>query len=252
MLHTPEMEERKDVTVPAAAAHATVTATLTARVGVRNYRATQLLWAARRAARESREIEADLAGTHRPSIELGAVVTNAVLLAVAFMEASVNEVLQDIAESKPGALNSRCVGIAEDAALLIRELWMPPARLERAGILEKYQVALTASRKPPLAKGANPYQAASKLIDLRNALVHFKPEWQMDDDEHVLERKLDGLFPLNAIFREPVSPWYPNMCLSAGCADWANSSATALVDEWWRVIGLVRDYHEELRSMPTP
>jgi len=240
------------VTVRATAAKATATAGLSVRIGVRGYKATQHLWAARRSARESRELEASLAGTHSASVELEAVSTNAVLLSVAFIEASVNEVLQDVAESEPGNLNSRCAGIDEDAAALIRELWTKPAKLERAGILDKYQISLTACRRLPFDRGANPYQAASKLIELRNALVHFKPEWQMAGEEHALKKQLSNLFPGSSIFAGPVHPWYPSVCLASGCAEWAHTTATELVDEWWRRMGLARDYHEDLRQMPLP
>ncbi|MBF6164915.1 hypothetical protein IU486_09030 [Streptomyces gardneri] len=245
------MREQNDVTIAATAAAATASG-LTVRVGVRGYMATQHLWAARRAARESSEIEQRLVGTHKPSIELEAVTTNAVLLSVAFMEATVNEILQDIAESEPGKLNARCAGISEDAAALLRELWTHPARLERAGTLEKYQVALVAARKPRLAMGDKPYQWASKLISLRNALVHFKPEWQMDDNEHAQEKNLKGVFSDSTLYTSPVQPWYPRVCLASGCAVWAHSTAVRFVDIWWHLLGLERDYHEDLRLMPAP
>ncbi|MGA4790944.1 hypothetical protein [Nocardia sp. AB354] len=246
------MVEQEDSAVRLPAAKATMRWTMTASVSVRNYRAAVHLWSARRSARESRAIEADLVGTQQPSIELQAVATNSVLLSVAFMEATINEILQDIADSKPGELNRRCAGIDEDTAALLRELWKRP--LERSAVLDKYQVALTAGRKPPLHMGSNPYQAASKLVSLRNSLIHFKPEWQTDEDDlsHYQEKSLRGLFADSAIFTGPVAPWFPTACLASGCAEWAHKSATDFVDRWWAAMGLTRDYHDDLRGMPAP
>ncbi|GAB2699680.1 hypothetical protein [Nocardia thraciensis] len=246
------MTDQNDATVHVTKAAVTIEAGFSASVAVRGYRASQHLWAARRAAREAREIESRLAGTHEGSVELEAVATNAVLLSVAFIEASVNEVLQDLAESEPGNVNSRCAGVSEATAVMIRALWEHPARLERAGILEKYQVALAAAQQPLLESGQKPYQWAKKLIGLRNALVHFKPEWQTDDDQHTQEKELKGLFAGSAIFKGPVQPWYPHVCLATGCAEWANATAVDFVDVWWNRMGLLRDYHQDLRAMPTP
>ncbi|GAC85335.1 hypothetical protein GP2_033_00700 [Gordonia paraffinivorans NBRC 108238] len=224
----------------------------TASVGVRGYRSTQHLWSAKRAARECSEIEDRIAGTNAADIALESCATNAVMLSVAFMEAAVNEVLQDLAEAEPGRVSHRCKGIEPEAAPLIRALWVTPARLERAGILEKYQVALTATRKPEFDTSTNPYQSAVKLIALRNALVHFKPEWQMDDDEHKMFKMLKGLFPESRVFPNPVSPWYPHVCLASGCAEWAHKTATAFVDEWWVRMGIERDYRVDLGGFPPP
>ncbi|MEV6558180.1 hypothetical protein AB0M22_20870 [Nocardia sp. NPDC051756] len=110
------------MTVRATPAKATAAAGQ-AEVLVRSYRATLHLWSALRAAREAKDIEARLAGTHRPSIELQAAATNAVLLSVAFMEASINEIVKDIADAEPGKPEGRCAGIDEDTAALLRALW---------------------------------------------------------------------------------------------------------------------------------
>lgn len=113
------MEVSKGVTIqaPSATGYGSVPAP---RVGVRGYRSTQHLWAARRAARETSELEGERAGVHVPSIEVEASATNAVLLSVAFMEAFVNEILQDVAESEPGDHSARCQGIDEGAAAMIK------------------------------------------------------------------------------------------------------------------------------------
>ncbi|WP_280256178.1 hypothetical protein [Nocardia wallacei] len=246
------MTDQNDAAVNVPTAAVTIDVGLSVSVAIRGYLASQHLWAARRAAREARQIENRLAGSGHASVELEAATTNAIFLSVAFIEASVNEVLQDLAESEPGKLNSRCAGIGEDTARMVRALWQQPARLERAGVLEKYQVALAAAHQPPLDAGQKPFQWAKKLIGLRNALIHFKPEWQADDEQHAQEKELKGLFATSTIFTGPVQPWYPRACLATGCAEWANATAVDFVDTWWKKMGLRRDYHEDLRGMPTP
>ncbi|MFT4396916.1 hypothetical protein ACLTEW_18465 [Gordonia lacunae] len=173
------------------------------------------------------------------------------------MEATINEVLQDVAESEPGDLKERCKGISEPAAATLRALWGTPEHgggLEKAHILDKFQVSLTASQVPPFDLGQQPYQRAKKLVQLRNALVHYKPDTQSSDDEyaHKMEKALKGEFPSNKIFVEPFSPWYTIGCLGYGCSEWAHTSATAFVDEWQTRIGIVRDYKDEMREYETP
>ena len=226
--------------------------TYSAHVGVRTYRATQHLWSARHSARQARDIEERNAGTGRRSIELQAAVTNAVFMSVAFIEASINEVLQDIADSAGGRLADSSVGFGEASVTRLRESWKGPNGLHRERTLDKYEITLSRAGCPPLDKGANPFQAAKKLIKLRNALVHFKPEWQMDDEEHDLAKSLKGLFAESSIHYQPVDPWYPSMCLSAGCAEWAHTSALALVGEWSQKFGLARDFEADLESFPPP
>ena len=47
--------------------------------------------------------------------------------------------------------------------------WKPP--------LEKYQIALDMLGRPRLAERTGPFQEAWGLVELRNALVHYKPAW---------------------------------------------------------------------------
>ena len=84
----------------------------------------------------------------------------------------------------------------------------PPARVVQ--VLEAIHLAI----------GAEPYQSADVLIDLRNALVHFKPQWWHDDGRGEakfvagVRGKLAGYEN-----RQPIGePWFPNKVLGAGCA----------------------------------
>ena len=50
--------------------------------------------------------------------------------------------------------------------------------------LEKFEFALFLLQASPFNRGASPYDDAAALTKLRNALVHFKPEWSTQQTEH--------------------------------------------------------------------
>ena len=218
--------------------------------------APEHLWSARHLARLCGEIEERERGTRKINRPHRAYAIGAVFSSVAFIEAYINEVFQDIADSEPGKLNSRCMGISEQSAAILRELWAPPRNrsggLEKASVLDKYCVSLTSCGKDAFDRGSQPYQRTKKLIGLRNALVHFKPETQSVDEAHKLEKALKSEFPHNQIYPDPVSPWYSIACLGCGCAEWSHATATALVDEWQKRMGLVRDYKDEMKEYDRP
>ena len=165
----------------------------------------------------------------------------AVLSAVAFLEAIVNEVWQDAADSGPGQHRFHGDRIPENALATMRELWNGKENAERAmSTLSKFQIALVCAGHDRMDRGTEPYQSVDVLIDLRNALGHFKPQWWHDDGTGTanyiaaLRDKLKGREN-----RQPIgNPWYPNKVLGAGCADWACDSAIAFARDWYGRMGL--------------
>jgi hypothetical protein len=223
-------------------------------VSIRNYLAVQHLWSAQHSARlcDERESELVAAGEINIDIEHRMLAIGAVMSAVAFLEAFVNELFQDAVESAPGAVTYRTEGLTDDAAALMRQLWKGgTVAVERSlSVLDRYQLGLVCARKPTLATDAEPYQAVDDLVKLRNALVHFVPETQEQDTEHKLQKRLRGRFAPN---RQSIGqPVYPNSVLAAGCAAWACEASMKLVDEWQQRMGLVRDYRPFLTGFPKP
>ena len=118
----------------------------------------------------------------------------AVVLAVAALETSVNELYLEAVDRTKSSLDP----LSEQQMSLLEELWKGIDRTFT--ILEKHQVALTACGKPPMDRGAEPAQSAADLIVLRNALIHFKPEWDTELDKHQnLEDRLRQKFPPSAL-----------------------------------------------------
>jgi len=235
-------------------AHLAVTAITggTARVGSRQYLASEHLWNARRNARRCREREDALvaAGFQGVDMEQRSLAVASVLTSVAFLEALVNEVWQDAADSLPGQPNSRLTGIPEPAVARLRELWQSD-RVERAlSPLDKCRIALVCADKAALDQGQEPYQSVKALVELRNALVHFKPEIQWDTDVHRIEKVLGRRVSENPLPQG--SPWFPNRVLGAGLAEFSPTVCVELASLWRQRLGLQRDFLSDFAAWPVP
>ena len=109
-------------------------------------------------------------GEHR------AYVTAAIVFSVAFLEASINEFYLEARDSNQKTLE----GLSDAEIAVIAELW---DTVEQHTVLGKYQVALAACRKQRFDKGAEPFQRTDALVKIRNALIHFRPEWSDELEE---------------------------------------------------------------------
>jgi hypothetical protein len=251
------MTEPPDQTGPQdhkAEATLSVVVGLSASVSVRDYMAGQHLWNARREAWLCQQREDALLSEGNVDRRHRSHAITAVLSSIAFLEAVVNEVWQDAADSKPGEHTPRTDGIPDDAMATMRELWNGKENAERMmSLLSKFQVPLVCAGHERMETGAEPYQSADVLVDLRNALVHFKPQWWHDDasGEAKFVARLRGKITQARENRQPIGqPWYPNKVLGAGCADWACSSAITFAKDWHTRMGLTHDF-DTLYLMPS-
>ena len=147
-----------------------------------------------------------------------------VLSLAAGLESHVNELFVDRAQTFP-SLDSK----------LMDELWRS---YERESILFKYKVALRLrTGSDHLILSRYPGQAVDLLIDLRNALVHFKPEWSDESDEHsdLSDRMRHKFTP---------SPWlsteqlFPRAWQSASCMRWALRACLDFTEEFEKLAQL--------------
>jgi hypothetical protein len=160
--------------------------------------------------------------------------SGAVILAVAALEATINELYLESADRNQNSLP----GIAHDRLDLMATLW---EEVDEFSILKKYEMALVACGKEPLLRGAEPYQSAKGVVDLRNALVHFKPEWAGDLDRHSkLEDQLGKKFQACVLASQATGTmvWFPHKCLGAGCASWSIDSVRRFVGEFCGRMGI--------------
>lgn len=95
--------------------------------------------------------------------EIQSLVTAGVLSSVASMEDNLNELLVD---------NPRFGSNLTDRAF--EEIW---SDAERRSLLDKYQFILTLLDHDTIPRGERLFQNADALVKMRNALVHFRPEW---------------------------------------------------------------------------
>ena len=126
------------------------------------------------------------------------------LMSFASKEAYLNAVLIDRAKYfDPGA------------AAIIDSLW---DKIERSTVLEKADFILAATAKTKLERGATVVEMHNAHKDLRDALIHYKPEWSTDEQSHAkLSRILRTKFPPNK--------WYAgNRMFPHG---WAGSGGTS-------------------------
>ncbi len=184
-------------------------------------------------ARSVAQIEHDL----RPplkgetGIQYFSSITASVLMSVATLESKINEVYLFAVDRNPHVFK----GVETWVIDTLQELW---SAIERKPILIKYQLALTVCKKEKFNKGQNPYQDAQRLINLRNALAHYKSEWNTDPKVHKnLKSHLSNCFPVSP-FSHVNDPFFPKKCIGHGCASWAVKTAVNFIEEFYKRLGI--------------
>jgi len=172
-------------------------------------------------------------------------VLGAVTLSVAFLEALINEVFI-IAREDVWPSNRLDAVSRQSMANLQDEV------ASKLGITAKYDLVLALNSREGFEHGAAPYQDVDALVQLRNAVVHYRLGFRPHPDPEPLkiERQLRGRFPPSAYYKTHKGAFFPHHCLGAGCAVWAVNSARAYADEFHRKIGIVGLYQEQA-GLPT-
>ncbi len=192
----------------------------TATVSVRINFARQHLLGAARFARQAWQVEqANAAQPLGPFFEeLTHLATAALTLSVASLEAFANELFADGTQRFPSFSTE-----------ILDAVW---ALAEERPFMEKYDLALTLHGVAPFDKGLAVYQNVNALVHLRNALSHFKPEW---DDAQVKHKKLSARLQYKFVpspFLAAHEPLFPKGCMSHGCAEWAVKSVADFLTDF--------------------
>ena len=171
----------------------------------------------------------ELRDEHR-SYVIGSIIT-----AVCYLEATINELFTDVEDI------SRSNEWSPDVTQRMKETWRDERKLR---LIDKYEKALCIVKSESFDRGAEPYQSAASLISLRNALIHYKPEWIGTGESYnqtlneKLRQKLEKkIKKLNPMTREG-SLFFPHQCLGYGCAKWAVESSVKFTKEFFSKIGL--------------
>jgi hypothetical protein len=204
---------------------ATSTAVMQAKTGF----AGSHLQIASESARRAYEIEnAKAAGWFDEMMRL---VPVSVVMSGAALEASANELLQDILDGSAG------LPLSGSRRKLLKEL-----KDERSGnSIRKYErLALLLEKEPDT--GTQIWENAKLLVEFRNQFMHFKPIIYFDNapDEHKLGKQLRSIkVPISSPYRNQMIQ-FPHSFMSYGCAKWEVVSVLNLSAEISRLMG-VRD-----------
>jgi hypothetical protein len=123
---------------------------------------------------------------------------------------------------------------------LLDNLWKT---YERKATLEKFEFALLLSDKPSIDKGSTPYQDVKIIVDLRNALFHFKPEWDTEANRHLeLSKQLQNKFDPSPFFNDNLI--FPRRWATHGCTSWGVHGCLRFASEFERLSNLPSKYHQ--------
>lgn len=173
-------------------------------------------------------------------------------MSVAFVEALINELLSDASEGQTFSFP----GLAQPTSELFGTMWRRLKKPPFPKILMKYQDALALAGKIGFDPDASPYREVNDVNTLRNALVHYKPESiptesTRDQNEiHQFETRLRRYKFCENPLISGGNAFYPDKCLSFGCAAWAFEACVQLADEFCSRLGIQAPYCYEKPRLP--
>lgn len=169
--------------------------------------------------------------------EITSYVSSTIVMSVAGLEAYINELFADYQHHYPKEYHT-----------LIEEIW---ETIEEQSILEKYRIAL-ALKGEKLEAGGKLYQNTNILIKMRNALIHFKPEWEDEKKAHQkIDKDIAGRFkPSPFLLNKRLS--FPQNCMSYSCAKWAVISSIEFVKDFEDRFGIKSKIDPFLKKSELP
>jgi len=158
-------------------------------------------------------------------------VSGAILSAAAFLEASINELYLEL----HGLRSNERTRLPRRVLADLGRFW---SDIERAPVLHRYQVVLMVADAERFDERRAPFHDADSLMKLRDALVHFRPERPESRRRlRTLEQRLRNRFDLNPLAPRD-SEWFPDLCLSAECAEWAVKAADDFTEDFCKRMAL--------------
>ena len=141
--------------------------------------------------------------------------TTCVISTVAALEAYANELFFDLPSTFPGHKSE-----------FLTAIW---SFFESKGVLEKFEFALLLRNNSAIEKGQSPYQDVAALIKLRNAVVHFKSEWE---DEQTTHKKVTAAIQGKYLLPDNAHPGFTSRWACHACTEWAVTCALDFVKEF--------------------
>ena len=189
----------------------------------------QFILGAKHFAELAAEIEDKAEVTERDRMQHRAYVAAAIMQSVAALE---SEVWQ-ITRWGPGQ------HLGSNATDTEARDFLDPLKdeIDNLPILRRFEVILHMLGIEPINRGHKPYQHASLLVQLRNAITHYKSLLGAEMDDKKLYRNLAQLGHKKPTFAENNQNFFPHLCLSAECADWAWHTADEFLTEFSAKLG---------------
>lgn len=122
--------------------------------------------------------------------------------------------------------------------------WAAISELQRANLPTKWSLAALLIGGKAFDKGAEPYQSFSLLLSLRNALIHYHPEFLPVGT--FPSRKIESL-RTRFSFKFPGKADWTVQVLNPECARWACRTAKAMIAKFHELVG-----GPDLTTFPTP
>jgi hypothetical protein len=171
------------------------------------------------------------AGTSGDLVRHLSYVTGAILSAAAFLEASINELYVEL----HGLQSNERSRLPRRVLTVLGRFW---SDIERAPVLHRYQVVLMVADAERFDERRAPFQDADSLMKLRDALVHVRPERPESRRRlRTVEQRLRNRFEPNPLAPAD-SEWFPDLCLSAECAEWAVQAADDFTEDFCKRMSL--------------
>jgi hypothetical protein len=148
--------------------------------------------------------------------------TATVFLAVAGLESYANELFIDMNQNFPG--------VREE---LSEKLWSDH---ERKSTLKKFDLALRLREASTRVADVASFQSVDALVRLRNALMHFKPEWEPAKHKQ-LSSELCTFFKSSAFLVDDPD-LFPRAWASHDCTIWAVNSVLTFIEHFENCAGL--------------
>lgn len=118
-----------------------------------------------------------------------------------------------------------------------KEFWKKGG-VERKPILKKYNLALSMLGAQTIDTNDSIYVETDALIELRNALVHFKLIWDPKRKRHIaLETMVAGKFQLSP-FPDSGADFVTMKAMSSSCLRWSISTIGQFIEEFQKRAGL--------------
>lgn len=224
----------------------TISPEVSFRVTTRTYLSMVYLTSAALMAKKAFEIESvhtSLSVGEPLRCEHQAFSAASILMSASALEAFANEFFAECHDH--GANNH--MGLPAVQAAVIGRVWSEIPSVERAAILEKFEMIVILLGLPELDRGHEPYQGTRALLDLRNALMHYKLTTRDvtpttgEETLDALGKKLKGRFEDNSLTGVG-NPFFPDRIIGHGAAEWSVKTAVMFLDGFCNALSVTPPY----------